>query len=408
MTDQTADRGPATARRSLPTWLKGFGNIPLGATGSIMLITVPQLLAADHVPEAKIASVTAFGLFATFASFPFTPILDWRFSRRAYAVALAIVAALFSFEALLSIHDLTALAALLFASSFTAQLCINAVGGWFGNVTAPERKNALGAWLAVANISAGGVVAIVALPLLRGLPYALGAGLLSATAVLALPLYFWQWCPLADTRLAHESFRDFVADVARLLRQRSVLWTLPLFLAPSAAFALTNTLGGFGAQFHTSERLVGLIGGVGVTIAGVVGSLIIPPISRRVPPRVLYLLVGIIGAVFSLLCAGLPRTTVVFGVAFLGENVFQAAAFAVGNLIALRVASENPALAATGYGLLVAATTVPLTYMQIVDGHAYDFGGVTGSFLADALVSGAACVLLAGMLAMWRRRIPVV
>ena len=399
MTDQT---------RSLPTWLKGFGNIPLGATGSIMLITVPQLLAANHVPEAKIASVTAFGLFATFASFPFTPILDWRFSRRAYAIVLAVIAALFSFTALLEIHDLTALAALLFASAFTVQLCINAVGGWFGNVTAPERKSALGAWLAVANISAGGVVAIVALPLLRGLPYVLGAALLSATTIIALPLYLWQGCPPADARLASEGFRDFTRDVGRLLRQRSILWTLPLFLAPSAAFALTNTLGGFGSQFHTPERMVGLIGGVGVTIAGVVGSLSIPPLSRRIRPRTLYLLVGIVGAAFSLGCATLPRTPATFGLSFLGENVFQAAAFAVGNLIALRVAEENKALAATGYGLLIAATTVPITYMQIIDGHAYDFGGVTGSFVADALVSAAACVLLAGMLAIWRRRIPVV
>ena len=38
----------------------------------------------------------------------------------------------------------------------------------------------------------------------------------------------------------------------------------------------------------------------------------------------------------------------------------------------------------------------------------FGFGGVTGSFLADALVSGAACVLLAAMLMVWRRRIPVV
>ncbi len=404
MTDVAA----AATRRSLPTWLKGFGNTPLGATGSIMLITVPQLLAANHVPEAKIASVTAFGLLATFVSFPVTPILDWRFSRRVYAIVFAVLAALFSFAALLEIHNLTALAALLFASAFSVQLCITAVGGWFGNVTAPESKGTLGAWLAVANISAGGVIATIAVPLLRGLPYELGAGLLALTGVAAVPLYLWQWCPPADLRLAREGFRDFARDVGRLLRQPAILWTLPLFLAPSAAFALTNTLGGFGAQFHTPERLVGLIGGVGVTIAGVIGSLSIPPLSRRIAPRTLYLLVGVVGAAFSLLCAVLPRTTMVFGLAFLGENVFQAAAFAVGNLIALRVASENPALAATGYGLLIAATTVPITYMQIVDGHAYDFGGVTGSFLADALISGAACLLLAGMLTVWRRRIPAV
>lgn len=404
MTDFATQPG----RRSLPTWLMGFGNTPLGATGSIMLITVPQLLAANHVPEAKIASVTAFGLLATFISFPVTPILDWRFSRRFYAIVFAVLGAVLSFAALLEIRNLGALAALLFASSFSVQLCINAVGGWFGNVTTPERKNALGAWLAVANISAGGVVAIVAVPLLRGLPYEIGAALLSLTAVASVPLYLWQWCPPADARLAREGFRDFARDVARLLRQPSILWTLPLFLAPSAAFALTNILGGFGAQFHTPERLVGLIGGVGVTIAGVVGSLSIPPLSRRIPPRTLYLLVGIVGAGFSLVCAVLPRTTVVFGVAFLGENVFQAAAFAVGNLIALRVAAQNPALAATGYGLLLAATSVPITYMQIIDGRAYSFGGVTGSFVADAMLSGAACLLLAGMLAVWRRRIPIV
>jgi PAT family beta-lactamase induction signal transducer AmpG len=99
---------------------------------------------------------------------------------------------------------------------------------------------------------------------------------------------------------------------------------------------------------------------------------------------------------------------VVFGVAYLGENVFQAASFSVSNLITLRVLGVNNPLAATGYGLLVAASSAPITYMQIVDGHAYDFGGVTGSFLADALVSGAACLLLALMLVVWRKRIPAV
>ena len=116
--------GPSPTRRSLPTWLKGFGNSPLGATGSIMLITVPQLLAANHVPEVKIASVTAFGLLASFIGFPFNPILDWRFSRRFYAILFAILGAALSFAALMSIHNLTLLAALLFASSFSVQLCI--------------------------------------------------------------------------------------------------------------------------------------------------------------------------------------------------------------------------------------------------------------------------------------------
>ena len=46
--------------------------------------------------------------------------------------------------------------------------------------------------------------------------------------------------------------------------------------------------------------------------------------------------------------------------------------------------------------------------MQAVDGQAYGLAGVTGSYLADALVSGGACVLLALLFWFLRKRIPAV
>jgi PAT family beta-lactamase induction signal transducer AmpG len=74
--------------------------------------------------------------------------------------------------------------------------------------------------------------------------------------------------------------------------------------------------------------------------------------------------------------------------------VFQAAAFSTANIITLRTIGEDNPLAATLFGLLTAATILPLTYMQMADGQAYGAAGVAGSFAADALISGAACVLL--------------
>ncbi len=120
---------------------------------------------------------------------------------------------------------------------------------------------------------------------------------LSATLLLALPLYFWVECPPADGRLASESFMAFAEDVLALLRRPTVLWTLLLFLAPAASFALTNTLGGLGRDFGASEAFVGLVGGNG-------------RLDRRrgrqpggcwawpgsIPPRPLYLLIGLFGA----------------------------------------------------------------------------------------------------------------
>ncbi len=398
----------AEARALPPVWLMGFGFLPLGVTGTVMLLTIPTLLASNHVPEPQIAGVTAIGLIPGFCSFVLAPLLDWRFSRRTYAVVFAVVGALCTFGALMSLTYLVLLSWLLFASSMAIGLCVAAVGGWFGSLTRKEDGAALGAWFTVANLGGGGFVAGIAIYLLRDLPYVAGAGVIGLLAVAALPLFFWVPCPPADGRLAGESFRDFARDVLAILRKSSVLWTLLLFLAPAASFALTNTLSGMGRDFHTPEKLVGLIGGAGVLAAGIVGSLLVPRISRGVAPRPLYLFVGGFGALFSAAMVLLPHTPTTFGLALLGENVFQAAAFSVENLIVLRSVGQNNPLAATQFGLLNAASSLPLTYMQVIDGQAYGIGGVNGSYLADAGISGGVCLILALTLWIFRRRLPAI
>jgi PAT family beta-lactamase induction signal transducer AmpG len=186
------------------------------------------------------------------------------------------------------------------------------------------------------------------------------------------------------------------------------MWTFALFIMPSASFALTNALGGFGADFHTSEQIVSLLGGAGVLVAGVFGSLMVPVLAKAIPPRPIYLLVGGVGAVFTLILAASPHIPATFGLAMLGENIFQSAAFAVEAMIILRtIGADNP-LAATQYGLLNAAASVPLTYMQYLDGQGYARMGVNGSFLTDGLLSGAGVLLLAGVLWLWRRSVPPV
>jgi MFS transporter, PAT family, beta-lactamase induction signal transducer AmpG len=400
---------PGKGRPLPPIWLMGLGFLPLGASGSVTLINVPQLLAANHVPEPQIAVVITISLFPGFIGFFLAPMLDWRFSRRVYAIGFTVLAALLQFAALLVTRDLTLLAVLLFVQGLAIGQCVAAVGGWFGNLTPAEQKGSLGVWFTVANLGAGGLVASLAIPLLRGLPYVLGDALLSATLLLALPLFFWVECPPADGRLASESFKAFAADVLALLRRPTVLWTLLLFVAPAASFALTNTLGGLGRDFGASEAFVGLVGGLGISVAGVVGSLAVLGFAKLIPPRPLYLLIGLFGAAFSLLLVALQHTPFTFGVAMLGENFCQAMAFSVASMIILRTVGHDNPLAATQFGLLNSAGMLPLTYMEAVDGHAYGaLGGVNGSFLADAGVSGAACVLLALVLWTCRRWIPAI
>ncbi len=150
-----------------------------------------------------------------------------------------------------------------------------------------------------------------------------------AAALLPLAIFAWLPAPGPDRRLAGESFAQFFGDLARLVRRRSVIDALVLFVPPAASFALTNQLGGLGGLYGASEQFVAAIAGIGVTVAGVAGSLLVPRLTRWLPPRGLYLAIGATGALFTLSLIVLPRTPMMFAVAMIGQNVFQAAAFAV-------------------------------------------------------------------------------
>src|SRR3954451_1044834 len=105
-----------------PVWLLGLCNLPLGAFWAVMLLTVPQLLAANRVPESRIASVTAIGLIPSFCSFLLSPILDWRFTRRAFATVLLVLTVGALVAVLKSLSNLTLLTAFMFLGGATVNL----------------------------------------------------------------------------------------------------------------------------------------------------------------------------------------------------------------------------------------------------------------------------------------------
>ena len=66
------------------------------------------------------------------------------------------------------------------------------------------------------------------------------------------------------------------------------------------------------------------------------------------------------------------------------------------------IGDDNP-LAATQFALLQAATALPITYMQAVDGAAFGQGGMPGMFLVDAGLSLIACAVLFPLVVRWNR-----
>lgn len=382
----------------------GFCQAPLGVSGGLALVTLPQLLAARHVPEPVIAGVETWYLVPSFCAFLLSPLLDWRFTRRFYAILFAILTSAAMFAAYLSLDDIALLTIFAFLSGIAITLYVAAIGGWTGSIVGQEHKAALGAWMTVANIGTGGLTVTVGILLLRHLPFVLGDAILALFGLIPMVLFPFMPIVKPDSRLASESFRAFFRDVINLLKNPSVRLMLVFFAFPSCSFALTNILGGLGHDYGASEEFVGLVGGSGQVVAGVVGSLLMPPLLKRLAPKLLYLAVGFAGALFTLSLIALPHTVTVYGVAVIGQAMFQAAGFAVGFAVILLEMGDNNPLAATFFAVINAAQLLPLVYMETVDGQAYGVAKATGAYLADAGLSLIACTGLALLLWFLSRR----
>jgi len=382
----------------------GLSNSTYGLFGGFITFSLPQLLAEQHVPEARIAAVAAAVASPGFWAVLFSPMLDVRFSRRWYATAFAALASVLLTISVANLQNLVILEIGLVAGFWCACLFTSALGGWLSTVSPKEEESRLSAWFNVANIGAGGIMALIGAELTHILPLQVAALALGLLTFLPTSIFFMMPAPGPDRRLAKESFVTFFGEVFALLKRRSILIGLILFGAPASTFALTNILGALGADFHCSTRMVSLVGGVGMTAAGIFGSLLFSMLSRRFALRPLYLGIGVVGSLFTLSLILLPRSPATYAIAFVGENVFQSLAFTGVFAIAFETIGRSNPLAATTFSLLTAAAILPLVYMQVIDGRAYAAGGVIGSYWADAGFSIAACLLLGLLLLRMRRK----
>lgn len=378
-----------------PVWLLGLSDATIGLANGSIFFVMPQLMAGANVPEPKIAAIAALASTPGFWFVFFSPILDVRFSRRWYATGFAALSGIAVAAAVLSLHHLIVLQVALVVGEAAAILSSSALGGWLSNITPNEDKNPLSKWINIALIGGIGVTSAAGGEFVRHLPMIPAAILLGTIVFLPASIFLFIPAPGPDRRLAAESFLQFNHEVLSLLRRREVVIVLFLFLSPCSTFALTNLLGGLGGDFHASPRAVSLAGGVGAFIPGLLGCSLFPVIAKRLRLRSFYFVNGIFGCFFTLSLVFLPHTTSTFALALFGEFLFQALSFAIQIGIVFETIGTNNPLAATIFAFLAAATNVPMTYLTLVDGHAYAAAGIRGMLFTDALIGVLACTVAA-------------
>jgi PAT family beta-lactamase induction signal transducer AmpG len=385
-------------------WLMGFMNATYGFAYAVVLVTVPQLLAAHGIAEPVIASLTALALIVALAAFVFAPILDTLISRRSWAIALAIGVSALTFLVLTLPTNSPLLAPVLATDALATSLFNAAIGGWLGAALPKGSDETIGTWFTIGNSFGFGLGAISQYWIMSHLPNTLGAATIAAGTMIPLAIVPLMPTPSVNRRAVRESFKNLARDLGQLVRQPVVLRILLMFLLPCAAFTLTNAFGGLGRDFRASETLVDVANGVGATAIGFIASLAARQLLKRLPAPLLYLGIGTLGAAFTLSLLAFSPTPAIYLIAVVGENVAQSIAQVSQNAIVFRSIREGSPLASSQFGLLATAAVVPYAYMQMLDGYGYKLaGGVAGSFMMDAAVSLTACVLMAIPVISWLR-----
>ncbi|MDE2348342.1 MAG: MFS transporter [Gammaproteobacteria bacterium] len=383
----------------------GLTNVSYGLYGGVVAFAIPQLLGDRRVPEAAIAGLSAVAFSPGFWAFLASPVLDVRFSRRGYAVALAFIAALNLIVAFLNLDHLALLEIALTIGFFASYLYQSAVGGWLSSITDGAERRSVSVWITIGNVGGFGIMAVGCNQLVRHLSPLVVAFLVGLSIVLPTLAFPFMQAPGPDRRLARESFGQFFGDLAALVKSREVLVAILLFIAPAATFSLTNFLGGRGSDFHASPGFVGLVGGISVAAGGIAGCLSFPPLSRLMPLRPLYLTVGFVGAMCTLGLSLLPLTPVSYATVLIAENLFQSLAITASIAVILETIGPNNPLASTTFCVISSAYGVPISYMLYVDAFGFNRGGITGSLIIDALAGIGASALL-GLLLFWMSRTP--
>ena len=380
--------------RAPPPWLMGLSGASFGLLAGFLALTLPQALAAQHVPETTIAMISAVSFTPGFSVFLISPILDVRFSRRWYATVLTALASVLTIVCVMNLHHLRVLGIAAVLGFAAVCLAYGALGGWLSTVSKKEDENRLSAWLTVTNVGSGGLMSIVGGEVILHLPLPIAAFLLGGMIMLPTCIFPLIPAPGPDRRLASETFREFSAQVVALLRRRQVLIAIALFLAPCGTFSLVNILYGLGNDFHASSREVSLLGGAGVVLAAIGGTLLFPTLAKRMPLRPLYLTIGAVGGLLTLILILLPRTAGTFALILIDQNMFQALAITCSVAIAFETIGPDNPLAATTFAVLNAAYNFPIAYMPMVDGWGYSMRGVTGALAIDAAIGITACLLM--------------
>jgi MFS transporter, PAT family, beta-lactamase induction signal transducer AmpG len=400
---------PATAtteeRWSWPP-LFGLLEIQFGAAVGYLQVAVPYWLAKDGMPLAEIGVLSGIAFSPHAWKLLWVPLIDlgpWR--RVWYGVSTLLTAVLLLACSLLPdpSHNQALYQVLLTALQAAATTAHAALNGLMAISTRIEDKGRAGGWQMAGNVGSTCLIGALAIALASSFSREV-TGIILATLVLVSGAgIFWiierpgekAGTAVPALRATWERAKGILVDLLRTAISRDGLIMLVLCLMPVSCGALTNLFSAMAGAYSVPETLVEWVNGLGMGLAGALGSLLGGWISDRVNRKLNYALCGALTGLCALGMAAGPMTPTTYVVGALAYSFANGMGFAAFAGMVLEMVSSGAAVT-TKYTLFVAASNFAISYVTALDGHASNFTGLgtRGSIAFDGLITFAG---IAGM-----------
>lgn len=404
--DAISGSTPAAGRRRLPVWAMGLTNMPTGFVFGFVSTTMGILLSARGVPVAQVGTISFIAFSPCFWAWTLSPVLDIRFTKRAYAFALVVASAVLLAGTLLAIGNLTLFTVLLTVSCTAICLYSTAISGLMPDILHESEYDAAGGWVNVSYLGLAGLFGAMAVVLVRHLPLGAAAVVLAllvvAPAVILLPMFP---TPVRPEGTLGKNFSAMVRDLRRVAHEGRIWMGLLLFLVPVGGYALTNLFSTLGRDFNASENLVTWLNGPLVGIVCALGCLLAIVLSKYVKRRTVYLGAGVCAGFIAVAMGLLPHTALVYAAGLLLYNFCQGFSYSMMNALEFDIVGARNALAGTMIAVMTASANVPISAMTYVDGHVHDRLGLRAMFFINGGSVLATIVVLMMVLPWFDRKV---
>jgi MFS transporter, PAT family, beta-lactamase induction signal transducer AmpG len=393
--------------RHVHPWIYMLLILPFGATSGFVTVAVAWRLDLVHVPVDRIAVVVGLVIFPHAWKFLWAPIADATLTRKRWYLIGSVLSAIGIFVTG-ALPATTAGLLLLSASVLLMNIAVTFLGmsveALMAYATPEDEKGRAGGWFMAGNLGGSGLGGGAGLWLTQHLPAPWMSGAIIGALCLLCALALTQ----VDEPLEHVRHPRILTGLANVLRDtwavaRSHLGWIALVLCflPLGTGGAGGLWSAAARDWHASADTVALVTGVLSGIISAFGCLGGGWLCDRMDRKGAYALFGALQAASAVAMALLPHGELQFVVmtslyAFI--NGFCYAAFTAYTLEAI-----GRGAAATKYNAFASMSNVPIWYVTVVDGWAYEKWGANGMLYTEAGLALIGLLAFGVVVLFWKR-----